>query len=261
MNPARWREIEALFEQVSGIEPSLRSAFLERATNGDAELREEVESLLRVDLAFGRAVEAAVQQQAEQLAADPDDPVDLRFDSWRVTGVIGRGGMGVVYRAERTDRQFEQQAAIKLVKRGMDTDAVLRRFRAERQILARLEHPNIARLIDGGVTESGLPYFVLEYIEGQPLLAYCNGAHLSIAQRLKLFREICTAVQYAHQNLVVHCDLKPGNIMVTAGGTPKLLDFGVARQLNPDRSTAQTATIARMLTPDYASRSRCAASP
>ena len=137
--------------------------------------------------------------------------------------------MGAVYLAERADRQYEKQVAIKLIKRGMDTDSVLRHFRNERQILASFDHPNIARLLDGGATESGLPYFVMEYVEGLPVDAYCDAHALSIVERLKLFREVCAAVSYAHRHTVIHRDVKPSNILVTSDGTPKLLDFGIAR--------------------------------
>src|SRR5207244_2185909 len=143
-------------------------------------------------------------------------------------------------RATRDDDQFQKDVAIKIVKRGMDFDALLVRFRRERQILARLDHPNIARLLDGGATDEGLPYFVLEYVEGLPLTEYSSGKPLT--ERLHLFRKICAAVQYAHQNLVVHRDLKPANILITSDGVPKLLDFGLAKLLNPDQVTEHTVT-------------------
>ena len=145
--------------------------------------------------------------------------------------------MGNVYRAVRDDDQYHQEVALKLVKRGMDTDLLIIQFRHERQILASLQHPHIARLLDGGATESGLPYFVMEYIEGQAITAYCEEHQLSIPERLKMFREVCAAVGYAHQKLVVHRDLKPGNILVTREGSPKLLDFGIAKLLAGDVSS------------------------
>jgi len=164
--------------------------------------------------------------------------------------------MGAVYLAVRADDQFRQRAAIKLVKRGMDTDFVLRRFRNERQILAALNHPNIARLLDGGATEDGLPYFVMEYIEGLPIHRYCDTRRLTIAERLSLFRLVCAAAHYAHENQVIHRDIKPGNILVTEDGTPKLLDFGIAKILDPDLvadTIDPTVTAMRMMTPEYAS--------
>ena len=175
---------------------------------------------------------------------------------YRIIREIGRGGMGTVYLAVRDDDQYKKQVAIKLVRRGMDTDFIVDRFRHERQILASLDHPNIARLLDGGTTEDGLPYFVMEYIEGSPINQYCDDRRLSIAERVKLFQTVCSAVQYAHQNLVVHRDIKPSNIIVTPEGVPKLLDFGIAKLLAPDavgQTQAATVTMMRPMTPDYAS--------
>src|SRR5207244_7439521 len=166
---------------------------------------------------------------------------------------IGQGGMGTVYLAARADGYFEKQVAIKLLKRGVANKEVLRRFRSEREVLARLDHPNIARLIDGGTTEDGLPYFVLEYVEGQTITRDCDQHKLNTMERLKLFRNVCAAVQFAHQNLIVHRDLKPSNIIVTEDGTPKLLDFGIAKLLSGATSVEATATIGRVLTPEYAS--------
>jgi serine/threonine protein kinase len=163
--------------------------------------------------------------------------------------------MGTVHLAARDDGEFHHQVALKLVKRGMDTDLILRRFRYERQILAELDHPNIARLLDGGTTDDGRPYFVMEYIDGDPIDVYCRKTNLSLIRRLQLFQTVCSAVQYAHQNLIVHRDIKPGNILVTRSGVPKLLDFGIAKLLDPAReqtATGQAATM-RALTPEYAS--------
>jgi serine/threonine protein kinase/tetratricopeptide (TPR) repeat protein len=161
--------------------------------------------------------------------------------------------MGAVYLAERADGEFQKRVAIKLIKRGMDTDEIIRRFRSERSILASLEHPHIARLYDGGVTDDGRPYLVMELVEGEPITAYCKARGLDTAQRLHLFRTVCDAVHFAHQNRVIHRDIKPSNILVTAGGEPKLLDFGVARLLAEDDTAPQTRTGARILTPEYAS--------
>ena len=168
---------------------------------------------------------------------------------------IGTGGMGDVYLAERADQQFEMRVAIKLIKRGMDTESVLRRFQHERQILASLEHPNIARLLDGGETEDGLPYFVMEYVKGERIDRYAEVKNLSLTERLELFRQVCGAVSYAHQHLVVHRDLKPSNILVTPEGVPKLLDFGIAKIIQADDGAEALATITLMpaMTPEYAS--------
>ena len=189
------------------------------------------------------------EEQAE-LMREPD------IGPYRIIRRIGQGGMGAVYLAARADDQYQKQVAIKLVRTGMGSDFVVRRFRNERQILASLDHPNIARLLDGGTTADGWPYFVMDYIEGKPINQYCDDQKLSTAERLKLFQKVCSAVHYAHQNLVIHRDIKPGNILVTSDGTPKLLDFGIAKLLNPvggDQMAEQTATAAGMMTPVYAS--------
>jgi tetratricopeptide (TPR) repeat protein/predicted Ser/Thr protein kinase len=177
-----------------------------------------------------------------------------RIGPYRVLRELGRGGMGVVYLAERCDGQFEQRVALKLIKRGMDSDEIHRRFLTERQILARLNHPHIARLLDGGVTIEGRPWFAIEYIEGTTLLAHCETRDLDLEARLRLFLDVCDAVRYAHQNLVVHRDLKPSNILVTAEGEVNLLDFGIAKLLSPDSEAATrlTETGFRVLTPEYA---------
>jgi len=163
--------------------------------------------------------------------------------------------MGAVYLARRADDEFQRQVAIKLIRRGMDTDFIIRRFRHERQILADLDHPHIGRLLDGGTTTDGLPYFVMEYVEGQPIYQYCDEHRLSIAERLKLFRKVCAAVHHAHQRSVIHRDLKPSNILVTNEGFPKLLDFGIAKLLNPDKGSNGMPTTGpmRLMTLDYAS--------
>lgn len=182
--------------------------------------------------------------------------IGRRIGAYQVTEQVGRGGMGIVLRAVRADGQFEQEAAIKIIRAPLTLDFLLERFRYERQILAALDHPNIARLLDGGTTDDGLPYFVMEYIDGRPLDAYCDAHQLSLRERLQLFRAVCSAIQYAHQRLVVHRDIKPGNILVTAGGVPKLLDFGIAKILYAEvlrPGEESEATLAGMATPTYAS--------
>ena len=180
---------------------------------------------------------------------EPDRRIGERLGCWRLSAVIGSGGMGTVYRAARDDRDFAQHAAVKVIAAGRVSRSSERRFREERQILARLEHPHVARLIDGGVTPDGSPYLVMEYVEGTPIDAWAEGVDLR--ERLRMFRQVCEAVQFAHQNLVVHCDLKSANILVTPEGTPKLLDFGIARFL--ERDGEETRTLLRPMTPDYAS--------
>ena len=182
---------------------------------------------------------------------------DARIGPYRVIREIGRGGMGTVLLAVRSDDAFQKRVAIKILKRGMDTEAIVRRFRTERQILASLEHPYIAGLLDGGTTPDGLPYFAMEYVEGQPIDEYCHARQLDTSARLQLFRKICAAVQHAHQNLIIHRDIKPTNVLVTADGTPKLLDFGIAKLLNPELAGQTLAPTLlpgpQLLTPEYAS--------
>lgn len=190
------------------------------------------------------------EEEQAQLLQEPS------IGPYRVIRIIGEGGMGAVYLAERDDDEYRKQVAIKLIRRGMDSESVVRRFKNERQILASLDHPNIARLLDGGTTEDGRPYFVMEYIEGRPINRYSDEKKLTTIERLGMFRQVCSAVHYAHQNLVIHRDIKPSNIIVTADGTPKLLDFGIAKLLDPEASdyaVEATATMARLMTPEYAS--------
>ena len=198
---------------------------------------------------------AAIESEAGALLDDRASLVGTRMGPYRVLKEIGRGGMGSVYLGERDDEHYHKRVAIKVVKRGMDSTEVLARFRHERQILAGLEHPYIARLIDGGTTPDGRPFFVMEYVEGQPIDVYCREHSLNVEQRLRLFLRVCEAVAYAHRALVVHRDLKPGNIFVAAEGIPKLLDFGVAKLLDPATgdSFTFTASATGPLTPEYAS--------
>src|SRR6187402_1782963 len=186
----------------------------------------------------------------------PDVNPDGRLGPYRLIREIGHGGMGTVYLGVRDDDVFQKRVAIKVLNRGMDTDSIVRRFRHERQILASFEHPLIATLLDGGSTPDGRPYFAMEYVEGQPIVDYCDTLRLDTAARLELFCKVCTAVQYAHQNLIIHRDIKPANVLVVADGTPKLLDFGIAKLLNPElagQTLALTAPGLQLMTPEYAS--------
>ncbi len=252
---ARWPRIQALFHEVLDLEPCKRAAFLTEACAGDVALQCEVESLLAAD---GRAGDF-IEQPAVALMSPQDFDVDAvcgrQIGAYRVVREIGRGGMGAVYLATRSDDAYQKHVALKLLKRGMDTDFFIARFRRERQILARLDHPHIARLIDAGTTDEGRPYLLMEFVEGVPIDVYCAERKLPIPARLALFATVCAAVEYAHQHLVVHRDLKPANVLVTRDGAPKLLDFGIAKVLDQaaDRDGAYTATGVRMLTPDYAS--------
>jgi serine/threonine protein kinase len=249
VSPERWQQVKATLsaalEQADGKE---RAAFLENACRDDTSLRREVESLLAQPEDEFESVSQMIGSTSSKGEAG------RRVGAYELARELGRGGMGAVWLAHRADQQFEKVVAIKLLKRGTDTDEVLRRFQFERQILARLEHPNIARLLDGGMTDDGLPYFVMEYVDGKPLTDFCTSAALTLEERLRLFLKICAAVQFAHQNLVVHRDLKPGNILVTEDCEPKLLDFGIAKLLESDDETlAVTMAEHQRLTPAYAS--------
>ncbi|PYL27118.1 MAG: serine/threonine protein kinase, partial [Verrucomicrobia bacterium] len=235
MTPERWKEIEAVFEKALDLPTNARTAFLEKSCNGDEELRREVESLLESHASAGSFIDERTLFISNEDLKDKEEgvPVGQLIGAYRTVREIGRGGMGAVYLAERADEQYRKQVAIKLIKRGMDTDSVLRHFRNERQILAGFDHPNIARLFDGGTTDNGLPYFVMEYVEGLPINEYCAAHKISLVERLKLFREVCAAVSYAHRHTVIHRDIKMSNILVTNDGTPKLLDFGIAKILQP----------------------------
>ena len=263
MTPERWRQVEEIFQAAMDLSPEERPGYLSLACADDATLRNDVEALLSQHASAGELLEQPPYGNTEMGALESfaDDAVDpmigRRLGAYRIEREIGRGGMGAVYEAIRVDNEFNKRAAIKLVKRGMDTDFILRRFRKERQILAALDHPHIGGLLDGGTTDDGLPYFVMEYIEGKPLYTYCDANQLSLTDRLKLFRSICDAVQYAHEKQVVHRDIKPSNVLVTEAGIPKLLDFGIAKLLNPelaaDITHDPTATAMRLMTPEYAS--------
>jgi eukaryotic-like serine/threonine-protein kinase len=227
-----------------------RDAYLTAACAQDAALRAEVEQLLL----HADGAETLVQEGWDKTLKDP--LLGARLGAYQIQSELGQGGMGAVYLAERADGAFRQRVAIKLVKRGMDTNFILRRFRQERQILATLNHPFIARLLDGGTTDDGLPYFVMEFIEGQMLYRYSDDKRLSVPERLQLFLQVCEAVEYAHQNQVIHRDLKPSNVLVNAEHVPKLLDFGIAKVLNSEMASDTvdpTATHMRLMTPDYAS--------
>jgi serine/threonine-protein kinase len=253
--PDRWRQVDRLFDDALRLPVDERTGFLARVGAWDATLAREVARLLDADDAAERALgESAAAFAAPLLAAaERDDAPPPRCGPYRLVREVGRGGMGAVYLAERDDAQFARRVAVKLVKRGMDTDEVLRRFRAERQILARLEHPNVARLYDGGASDDGRPYLAMEYVEGLPIDAWCDERRLDVDRRLALFARVCDAVQFAHRQLVVHRDLKPSNILVAADGEPKLLDFGIAKLLADDAGGATTQGGARAFTPEYAS--------
>jgi len=272
----RWHEIDAIFARALDLPAVEREDFVLAEGGQDSDLVQSVLRLVRAHATAERFLESSI----ESVAADmwPDalanwserspgvdgeaaegaflDRLGERIGPWVLTRLLGRGGMASVYLAERADGHFDQQAALKLLRRGLDTDDLVRRFLAERQILSALNHPNIARLLDGGATQDGLPYLALAYVDGIPITEYCDSRSCTTEERLHLFMEVGKAVQYAHSNLVVHRDLKPSNILVTPDGTVKLLDFGIAKLLDPEASrgeTPVTRTGFRPLTPEYAS--------
>ncbi len=260
MTPERWQQIRDGLSSALAMAPDERSAYLDSVGTNDPTLRAEIASLLAIE-----------QRASPEFLCPPvdNDTVPFRNDGiensrighrigpYQLVEEIGVGGMGEVYRAFRADDQFRKEVAIKLVRSGEDSRFVVSRFKSERQLLASLDHPNIAALFDGGTTDEGVPYFAMELIEGQPIVEYCDTRKLSVRERLELFLHVCSAVQYAHQRLIIHRDLKPSNILVTSTGIPKLLDFGIAKILEAPAVSEQgaepTISLFRLLTPAYAS--------
>jgi TolB-like protein/Tfp pilus assembly protein PilF len=251
MEADRWRRVEALFHQALEREEPARSLFLEEECAGDAELRREVDQWLAADAHAPAQVSAAVGEAVRSLRTI--FPPGTRIGPYEIVSLEGEGGMGSVYRARRNDDVFQKEVAIKVVKRGMDSGELLRRFRRERQILARLEHPYIARVLDGGSTADGLPYLVMEFVDGQAVLEYADERELDLRSRLRLFLQVCEAVQYAHESQIVHRDLKPSNILVDTQGRPRLLDFGIAALTALDADASVSSGGLGALTPQYAS--------
>jgi tetratricopeptide (TPR) repeat protein/tRNA A-37 threonylcarbamoyl transferase component Bud32 len=254
MNPERWQQIKEILNVAVSLSGEARTSYLTTACGDDHDLRSEVESLLvSHDEATASFLGAPLIDLVEiaPTVRERRTRIGRRIGAYEIVEEIGSGGMGEVYRAVRADGQFVKEVALKIVRTGFDTAFVVDRLRHERQILAGLDHPNIARLLDGGTTDEGLPYLVMELVDGIAIDEYCNANGLSVAARLRLFEQVCAAVQYAHQRLVVHRDLKPSNILVMKGGVPKLLDFGIAKIL--DSTAAADVTLARPMTPEYAS--------
>ena len=247
-------KIETIFSKAVDLPEPERALFLERACAGDPDLRLEVESLLLADSRAEAFLRTSPAPPTLDGAADAN--LNRLIGPYRVLELLGRGGMGSVYLAERIDVAYETRVAIKLIRRGMDTDDILRRFRTERQVLARMQHSSIARLIDGGSLDDGLPYIIMEFVDGRPIDRYCDEEGRGVAERLRLFLSVCEVVDYAHRNLIVHRDLKPSNILVTAEGQVRLLDFGIAKVLGGEGDEAHegdTADPLRLMTPHYAS--------
>ncbi len=257
MTPEQYQRLKAVYAAALEVDTDQRAAAVAAACAGDDDLLNEARTLF----AFHDRAEVFIERSAFAVGAHLLTKYDNYSLSERLVGhyrlikELGHGGMGAVFLAARADDQFRKEVAIKIVKRGLDSEETRRRFRHERQILAGLDHPNIARLLDGGATEEGLPYLVMDYVEGLPINQYCDSHSLSTTARLQLFRLVCAAVHYAHQRLVIHRDIKPGNILVTEEGTAKLLDFGIAKLLDPQlaETIGHTATEIRLMTPEYAS--------
>src|SRR5262245_43983060 len=262
MRTDRWRLIEKVFEEAAALDTGERDAYLGRACEADADLRSEVESLLAADGRADRFLSAPALPS--ELGPRPASFTQRRIGHYRVEARIGEGGMSTVYLAVRADDVYQQKVALKVLGVGADRPDLVARFRVERQILASLDHPGIARLLDGGTTDEGRPYLVMEYIEGLPLDEYCDHHRLDLETRIDLFRTVCAAVEDAHQNLIVHRDLTPSNILVTSEGVPRLVDFGIAKLLEgamlPGTIEA-TMTGQRLMTPQYASPEQVEGSP
>ncbi len=253
MNREQWARVTALFHEACARPPSERERWLANQCD-DPTIRREVQAMLRAyetNPEFMEQPVAELPREVESLLGVREIAVGRRIGPYDLLSELGRGGMGEVFAAVRADGHYDQKVALKLVRAGYATAGVVERFRAERQILAGLEHPNIARLIDGGTTDAGMPYLVMELVDGVPIDAFCRARALTVNERLQLFLHVCAAVQYAHQRLVIHRDIKPANILITANGVPKLLDFGIAKVLDPDGNTSET--MLRPFTPEYAS--------
>ncbi len=263
----RWDEIKEQLIAALEMAPAERSAYLAQIGSVDPDLQKELASLIASHKQTGTDfLDSSVSDfiLASPGCGEGSSFIGRRVGCYQIVQLIGTGGMGEVYRAFRADDQYCKQVAIKLVRGGQDSHGVVERFRIERQILANLDHPNIARMLDGGRTEDGLPYFVMELVEGKPIDEYCNEHRLSIRDRLELFTQVCSAVHYAHQRLIIHRDIKPGNILVSAEGVAKLLDFGIAKLLDTDAgSELYQPTLApfQVLTPGYASPEQIRAQP
>jgi tRNA A-37 threonylcarbamoyl transferase component Bud32/tetratricopeptide (TPR) repeat protein len=258
---ARWERVKALLAAALEQPPHERQAFIERASAGDPALRAELGTLV----AAAGAAESLLDEPAADTAveAPPHQPappgIGRRVGAYRLLSLLGSGGMGQVYQAERADGQYHQQVAVKLMHQGLERAGLEARFKAERRILASLDHPHLAKVMDGGITDDGVPYFVMELVAGEPIDAYCHARSLPVEERLRLFRTVCQVVHYAHRQGVVHRDLKPANILVTRDGVVKLVDFGIARQITAP--APETVALPRVMTLEYASPEQVRAEP
>lgn len=246
----RWQKLKAILaDALEETSSSRRAELLRQACANDVELLRDAEALLSGDTA---SLEQFAEWAQMHLREDLPERVGEQLGAYRIIKEIGRGGMGAVYLAERADGQFEREVALKVLKRGTDTEEVLRRFRAERQILAKLDHPCITQLFDAGVTSDDLPYFVMELVSGQPITRFANGENASLRSRLELFLKVCSAVRAAHEKGIIHRDIKPSNVLIKPDGQPKLLDFGIAKVIAASESDDVTVVEERRLTPKYA---------
>jgi len=263
MDRENWNQVERIVDTALTMDSSQRGSYIEECCKGDSELKTQVITLLESIEKAKTSDFLEDDRKYSEFEADlhnlhkpaGDSLIGHEIDVYKITGLIGHGGMGSVYTAQRSDELYEKHVAIKILPRGMDTPANITRFRREQQILAKLNHPNISRLLDGGITENGLPYLVMEYVDGIPLHEYCDTHQLTLDKRIVLFKSVCRAVRHAHSNTVIHRDLKPSNILVTKDGTAKVLDFGIAKLLEPDNSespTFKTRTGSRIFTLAFA---------
>jgi eukaryotic-like serine/threonine-protein kinase len=251
LSAERWRRLEELFQAAVDLSGPDRDSFIQRETSADPDLGRELRALIDHSAGAGQRIAGAVRRVAGRAAGD-SSWVGRRFGPYRILREIGRGGMGVVFEAVRDDAEYDKRVALKVAPDWRDLEGLRERFRRERQILARIEHPNVARFLDGG-TQDGIPWFAMEYIDGQPVTVWAREHRAGLRERLLLFRQVCAAVSHAHENLVIHRDLKPANILVSQAGTPKLLDFGIATLFDSVLETWSTTAGARLWTPDYTS--------
>lgn len=246
MSPEQWKKVKSIFNEASELPKTERTSFLARFDNY---IRLEVEKMLSAD----EEESFLLNEPIIDFKNFEETELPEKIGDYKILREVGHGGMGTVYEAVRETENFKQKVALKVIKRGMNNEIILKRFRSEQQILATLEHPNIGRFLDGGKTSDGLPFYAMEFIAGKPIDEFCRQKNISVEEKVKLFREVCSAVSYAHTNLIVHRDLKPSNIIVTENGIPKLLDFGIAKVLDVDSKEVGTATQLGMMTPQYAS--------
>src|SRR6516225_10623145 len=256
MKAERWKRIEEIFQSALELPSSQRGEYVAQVCREDLELRMEIESLLANDNAT-TALDSIVEGDLRVMVQDVDvSEIGMRVGPYRLVRELDSGGMGVVYLGVRSDDQYFQIVALKMIRKGLESPALVQRFRAERQILATLTHPNIGIILDGGDTEDGRPFIVMEYVEGQPIILASESRTLPVRQRIELFRSLCSAVHYAHQKLVIHRDIKPSNVLVTSEGVVKLIDFGISKPLAPELIPGEfvpTEGGQRLFTPDYAS--------